>query len=497
MLSCFLLCILAPFIVHLAIAQSLVPSPDWRKPNITIQTQDRVGIANAALNVAINKLEQDLTYCAAEGGGYGLKGAARLHMQLSVLDDMANTTTYQDQVRKYFELRGDGSGNLTAPEQVLYLISCRAYMTYGDDYLLRIAENIWARANNETITNTTSLPLNICDAQRSRLMGGIFSLGSEQPITFLGNDNGLFFVISALLAELTSNSTYLDAALRTASFIRTNMHRTPGIVQGVVVKDNCSNAQFSDNLPRGQDETGMMIQGLVVLDSIQRHTNSSIMDEIRQAVSASGAQIGPASWLRQDEVMLPNAGYLAHALGFVYERIPSNMTELKSYLQSFIGVQFNAILDQATSFEHENLYGNWIGPPSTVFHSSNQTSACQGLIAAISIPQATVENAAPFPKVPGSKASSTPVGAIAGGVVGGVAIVAIAGICIFYYRRRQRRSEDGGTATTPFTTQASTIGNISKGKRRAVSSHSGDSQPLPGSGSSSAQDDVPPPAYEA
>ncbi|KAI3600962.1 glycoside hydrolase family 76 protein [Moniliophthora roreri] len=68
--------------------------------------------------------------------------------------------------------------------------ACRAYMTYGDDYLLRIAENIWARANNETITNTKSLPLNICDAQRSRLMGGIFSLGSEQPITFLGNDNG-------------------------------------------------------------------------------------------------------------------------------------------------------------------------------------------------------------------------------------------------------------------------------------------------------------------
>ncbi|EEB92430.1 hypothetical protein MPER_09059 [Moniliophthora perniciosa FA553] len=294
---------LIPFIIHLAVAQSLVPLSNWRKPNITIQKQDRIDIANAALDAAINKLEQDLTYCAVEGGGYGDKGTARLHMQLSVVDYVANTTRYQDQVRKYFELRGDGTGNLTAPEQVLYLIlqevgdpddnilaalatvesptfSCRAYMTYGDDYLLRIAENVWIRANNQTVTDTT--PSNICDAQRSRLKGGVgnFSLENpERPIYFPGNDNGLFFVISALLAEITSNSTYLDAALRTASFIRTNMYRTPGIIQGIIVKDNCSNGQFSDQFPRGQDETGMMIQGLTILDSIQQHTNSSIMDE--------------------------------------------------------------------------------------------------------------------------------------------------------------------------------------------------------------------------
>ncbi|EEB88355.1 hypothetical protein MPER_13848, partial [Moniliophthora perniciosa FA553] len=101
------------------------------------------------------------------------------------------------------------------------------------------------------------------------------------------------------------------------------------------------------------------------------------------------------------------------------------MTELKSYLQSFLGVQFNAILDQATSPEHESLYGNWIGPPSTAFGSSNQTSACQGLIAAISLPQATIESPDPLPEDSGSKA--TPVGAIAGGVVGGIAVVVIAG----------------------------------------------------------------------
>uniref|UniRef100_A0A0W0FAC1 DUF6534 domain-containing protein n=1 Tax=Moniliophthora roreri TaxID=221103 RepID=A0A0W0FAC1_MONRR len=87
----------------------------------------------------------------------------------------------------------------------------------------------------------------------------------DMPIE-CGRSSSLFVLshgpesVLALLAELTSNSTYLDAALRTGSFIRTNTYRTPGVVQGIIMEDNCSDGQFSDDLPCGQDEAGILVQ---------------------------------------------------------------------------------------------------------------------------------------------------------------------------------------------------------------------------------------------
>ncbi|KAK7045838.1 hypothetical protein VNI00_007252 [Paramarasmius palmivorus] len=391
------------FQVVLVAAQSLVPSSSWRKPNITISKQDRVSIAASALDLAIDSLGPDLTYLNTESPDAGLRGAARLHMQLAAFDSASNTTRYQYRAQQFYNQRGDGTSNLSDPS------------------------------------------------------------------------------LSGLLSDITSNNTYWSAAQNTADFIQRNMYRTSGIVEPITI-NNCSK-RFEDELLSTED-TAIVIQGLSVFELIQRKRGDSGSEDTakQQAVSAATTRVG--SWIQEDGIMKPNAGYTAHALGYTYEH--TSDTEMKSYIQSFLSVQYNSILDQART-PGGNEYGDWIGPPASFFDSSKQTSACQALIAAISLPEQSNTT---------NSTSDTPatsrrlnIGAIAGGVVAGVVLlVVILAIVVMLIGRRKRSVEESGisgpfTAREPTSVQTSTKGF-------------GGSSGQPSNSTSEVHSDVSPPAYE-
>ncbi|KAK7440628.1 hypothetical protein VKT23_016976 [Stygiomarasmius scandens] len=118
----------------------------------------------------------------------------------------------------------------------------------------------------------------------------------------------------------------------------------------------------------------------------------------------------------------------------VYNRnsTPSNM---RNYIKEYLGIQYNAVTQLATESNNNIYAGSWLGPPSSNFSASNQTSALSALIAAIPLTNDTLPDGTPSLDSKSSKNS----GKLIGGIVGGISLVLIiVGIILFLYLRKKR-----------------------------------------------------------
>ncbi|KAK7045837.1 hypothetical protein VNI00_007251 [Paramarasmius palmivorus] len=365
-----------------------------------------------------------------------------------MFDYEANETLFKDRVKDYFEARGDGSSNLPFPDLYGYA-AISAYRTYNESLFLNLAENAWNRANAQVITDgNLGTWQSICgpNFDSSRLIGGVYFVRHHRlckiqwSLTWLMIEYALEYVfyreykrpfssvyrLSALLAEETPNTTYLDVAGRSSAFMRNNMFGTQGVVQSIDIRGSCTNPQLYDPIV---EHTGLWIEGLSVLTSITG--NFSMVDLIRNAVQVSTTRTN--GWQNDEGIMISKAkatmtsqGNFVRSLGIAYQRLTSAV-DLRQYMRSYISVQYNAILEQATT-ANSNIYGYWTGPSYSVFQSDNQTSAMNVLITAISLPEVDSRDS-------GSKLS---VGGIIGGVVGGVVVVVLGIVALIALRRRRK-----------------------------------------------------------
>ena len=111
-------------------------------------------------------------------------------------------------------------------------------------------------------------------------------------------------------------------------------------------------------------------------------------------------------------------------------------------------MQYNAIVDQAT-ISGSNIYGAlWTGPPATTFLAENQTVSLMGLISSLYFGNATAISTSP---------SSSKVAPVAGGVVGGLAFVAILATAALILHKRKKRQQASNLhdAPVPFMAQTS------------------------------------------
>ncbi len=90
----------------------------------------------------------------------------------------------------------------------------------------------------------------------------------------------------------------------------------------------------------------------------------------------------------------------------------------------------------------------WTGPPRTSFSSYNQTVALTALLSAIQLvdDQSSLKSNPTPSHIPTATMTTSPLprkknttGAIVGGVVGGLAILAVTIVCALLYRRRRRQ----------------------------------------------------------
>ncbi|KAK0495194.1 hypothetical protein EDD18DRAFT_1393864 [Armillaria luteobubalina] len=429
------------------VAQDFTPLSSWRSPNVTTSQGDRISIVGAALDKTIGFL---LNFAYATPG--------MLYAQMAEFDRITNQTKYKEYLKEYFPLMEAARPNfLDEYHLLIFLLSlplqklnnglyygyaaARAYEVYQDKIFLDYAITSWTSAGAYTLsdsdTSSGSMPGKSFTVQAT--CQGITMAGGTFWATDTGNAvidvlaTGSYLVLSALLAEATGNKTYLDAAVSSATFIQSHLSDAKHVVQ-----DNIS-ARQSDSCSTSSEispyNSGLFIEGLAILDSISG--NATIQSLLHDTVAAA---VSNNAWQGNDGIIATRDSRIGdllimRGLGAMYWR-NTTYSDMRNYVREYIGVQYNAVLDLATT-NGTNVYSaSWVGPPSSVFSSDNQTIALSVLINGIMLkdqepPSSNTSDSGSSSgpssgfdsgSTPDSK-SSTPTGAIAGGVVGGIALL--------------------------------------------------------------------------
>ncbi|ESK86993.1 glycoside hydrolase family 76 protein [Moniliophthora roreri MCA 2997] len=424
------------------------PSNEFKEPNITVPVDERNSLASDALDIAISMLDGNLTNPG------DIRSTLSLQALMSEFDYMTNQTKYRNKVGEFFSRYTDVSllsktmrFNDSITNDLLFgYAAIRAYAAYNDSQFVKAAEVAWASGRRytlleEDISSGRGIPgldqlQLIC--QGESMAGGTTNIGSERAF------NGLETGLSTLLYESSSNDTYLNAARQSAGFIRLHLYQPPGLVLRYILNQDC--ARPTNSFPI--DVTGLWIQGLSILSSITG--NSSMIALIQQSIVAATTQIGrwqQENGVQGNDIPCMYNGWFIRGLKTAYNRLGSS-NDLRNYVESYLSVQYNALLDLA-SINHAVYAGKWSGPAPLSPGFNNETAASEVLIAGLPVrmqasnstptsgdepPQLTVTVASsPTP-------ASRPLGAIVGGIVGGIAL--IAGIITSLWIYTRKRSKD-------------------------------------------------------
>ncbi|PBK86047.1 hypothetical protein ARMGADRAFT_1169272 [Armillaria gallica] len=310
--------------------------------------------------------------------------------------------------------------------------AARAYTAYQDPNFLALAVTSWTSARQYTISGEQAAsgtmdgkPFNLSrSCQGATLAGGTYQSTDPDGPHLDSLASGLFLVVSALLTEATSNRTYLDAAIGSANFIQSHLL-----------------AAYSYN-------SGIFIEGLVILADIMRNTSTEALLPSTVVATATNTL-----WQGLDGIIATTdfgGHHIIRALAVLYEH-NTTYSGRREYIKKYIGVQYNAVIEKATS-GGSNIYGlPWTGPPRTSFSSFNQTVAVTALLSVIQLeedePSSKSSDNPTSSRTPTATMTTPPLppkkngtGAIVGGVVGGLAILAVTIVCVLLYRRRLRQS---------------------------------------------------------
>ncbi|KAJ7859919.1 hypothetical protein B0H13DRAFT_1901225 [Mycena leptocephala] len=434
----FLLAFILYCTLYSASAQ-LVPQP-WRQPNITASVAQRVDVARNALNEAIDNLGSDAQFdgkslldvspivsdlvTALTEVGQISWSAGSLYAQMAEFDIATNQTTYEENLKTYFELVQARHANFsTSPSYGR--AAARAYVAYKNPIFLEYAIQSWWFGRSYTLSQDDVASGKIATksftvqptCQNKTTAGGTFS----QLDAANSQINVLATGLSALLAEVNGTETmYLQAATEAADFIRNHLYSdasTQQMIPEILSSASLNTAWHGDN-------------------GVLAFSNPAQQNE----------QTGDMNLLQ--------------GLGTAYAR---NMTTplWRSYVGAYIGVQFNALLDLATE-DASNIYGSsWLGPPSSTFSGGAQTTALSALIAAIHVEEQeapSTPSPSPLPsQVSASESSRTHsnVALIAGAVVGSIVVVVMVGFVLWFCQRRRRGN--GTSARTLMMGRASVL----------------------------------------
>ncbi|KAJ7124303.1 hypothetical protein C8R44DRAFT_875357 [Mycena epipterygia] len=291
----------------------------WRKPNITSSFPDRVSIAGAAIEKAVAFI--DSTTAQFPGESYGVAGT--FYSQLAEFDAATNQTKYGDTLQQYF---------LLAEQQ------------QGDEL------NVGTLATKDFTLQKT--------CQGITMVGGTFYNQDLTSTDIVGLATGNFLVLSALLAEATSEDMYLEAARDSANFIHAHLYSVQNVVYDGIpagANDSCAPANLRESY-----NSGLVIEGLAILYSITQ--NASIHDLVGDILTAA---IPNTAWQGGDGIVATGGNkmgdmFIVRGLSTAYLR---NVTTpaLKSYIEDYLSVQFNAVIDLSTINGSDIYGGSWIG----------------------------------------------------------------------------------------------------------------------------------------
>ncbi|ESK83076.1 glycoside hydrolase family 76 protein [Moniliophthora roreri MCA 2997] len=435
-------------------AQDFTPDPAWKKPDITTSPEERIAIAKDAIETTISIMVDGNGQLRFEDGNYGAVG--RFFSEMAEFDMVTNQTIYKDQLLKFFAqaetfrpgfMQGKCcqflfvlsvhslmamTGDITL-EQMNWglahsIAATHAYTAYSDRKFLDWAELAWSGGRSYTLSedelqsgkvfgkNVTVRP--ICGDLT--MVGGTFWINDPNSGFVNTLATGSYLIATSLLAEATRNQTYIDSATETEKFYFNHLRNAQGVLLDGIDADTCApkDEAFAAN-------AGVMIEGLAVLASVMQ--SDTIVQHLLEVVNKT---VSHREWHSVDGIIAADSTTQANA------ELVSQYVVRGEYL----GIQYNAVLDN-TRGPGTNVYAaSWTGPPSSKFSFDNQTNALSMLIAAIPIRNDTLDITSGGPNTPTTGGDRTPFNAraIVGGVVGGLAFVALLLILVLYLIRRRR-----------------------------------------------------------
>ncbi|KAF7341002.1 Glycoside hydrolase family 76 protein [Mycena sanguinolenta] len=469
------------FLCPLLFVASQEPSPSWSQWNITASRTNRISLAQAAIQEAISQLNHSTAQYADPADNYRLAG--HIFSQLAEFDSATNQTQFAQDLQQYFNLSQNtleslGITNFTGPTSYGHAATI-AYTTYNNPVFLQYAVQAWWAARNYTLYPDNidagtfpakNFPLSASCAGSTQ-HGWRNSRDPADPSINVFATGG-FLVLSALLAEATADTDYLQAATQSADFIHAHLFNIENLVLDTIsgrANDSCAiNAVLSSY------NSGLMIEGLAVLYSITQ--NVTILDLIGEIATTA---ISTAAWQGANGIITNNAAntgdiYLPRGLAAAYTRNAAT-PGLKAYIEAYLGVQYNAVTTTAR-IGTTNIYGpSWTAPsPSATFNPSFQANAIQALISTINLVNSSSPSSTPSPAPVKSRSR---IGVIIGAVIAALALIGVCVSLVLCIRcRRRRRTDDSSHLTSDAS--ASTFEPFSL---QTISAASAGNPPLPAS----------------
>uniref|UniRef100_A0A8H8CE62 Endo-1,6-alpha-mannosidase n=1 Tax=Psilocybe cubensis TaxID=181762 RepID=A0A8H8CE62_PSICU len=373
----------------MSVAQDLGVPLSWRKFNNSRPTSERISISQNAINTILPQLDSS----TGQFNGIGYWQAANVFSAMALQDQVAKTTTNKNIVVNNLKLV---FGLFKNYDQFGWWAQAAhyAFKSYGDTELLNNSIATWNSVSNYMITPAQAQAgktpfksfalAGTCDGVT--MAGGVFWRPTTDDTAINSITTGLFLTLSSYLYETTRDTKYLSAATMAANWIKahniaTSSASNPGILLDTEDGDNCSRSPASWLFTYN---SGKFLEGLSVLANV---TGDSQWEQLMLTTAA--AAIKNAPWQGSNGIIIEGAdtdsnndgvGFKGTGLLEVFRRTPQN-SALRILIHSYVDVQYNALLDLASS--GNDYSANWLGPQPSGFTTWGQLAALDVLVAAV------------------------------------------------------------------------------------------------------------------
>ncbi|VDB84719.1 unnamed protein product [Peniophora sp. CBMAI 1063] len=475
------------------VAQDLTIPSTWLNPTFNLSRASRENLANraaAALLAQVNPAggtSDDLPHVQDITGVFSV---------LALQDYYSGNSSWKDfvsnGVQAYYQQKGLYGGLPEYNSDAIYwgLGFYYAYRTYRTPFLLDLAKSAYnatytdgfitpsaASSGSGAGRNVSFSPPSGCSS--GTIAGGVFWAKTVQNNTNINTETvAPFMALSAYLYEETSDSLYQQAAQLSLDFMVGHLW------DGTIVQDGFDPATCAtNNATHWTYDQAWFVEGLSVWANV---TKNNTLTTLLQTVVPSVTSF--SGWTLQDGVIseAPARDSFQATLkgifirGLSEARLRNPGTDLAKYIEAYITVQYNSLLNNALAPQTSYYTTSWFGPPNATFSAVGNLAALDVLNAAFSFVaptpaspdssesgNSTTTNSPHPTDTPASSSAPSNAGAVAGGVVGGVVGVAAAVAAFLLWRRRRDSAKrghfiqekfdgsDGGMTVEPFIHQTS------------------------------------------
>ncbi|KAK7466243.1 hypothetical protein VKT23_004972 [Stygiomarasmius scandens] len=229
------------------------------------------------------------------------------------------------------------------------------------------------------------------------------------------------------------------------------MANTDNLIRdGIGVANNGSCQSTGNAIPYN---TGLAMEGLALLVALEGNSSTEqfLFDTITSTSSVAwndqnGIIVSTSGPTAEGHPQEGGDGHLIRGLVAAFQAL--NDQSLHEFVKQYLAVQYNAVLDLATS-GNNSIYGSsWAGPPFSEFSSENQTLALSILVNGIALTNTELTSTTGTTQSPSgtetssstSDSHSNKAGVIAGGIIGGLSFIILTTLVMIYFWRRQHRS---------------------------------------------------------